>query len=86
MLLAMKFAARRARRKLVIESPVAFDGRAYALRVLGEEGLTLKRVDEGARADVELRWAGSDARARPDKHLEARFRAKGGRWSKWQRA
>jgi hypothetical protein len=77
------FLARRARRKLVIETHSAFDARAYALRVLGEVGLTFERVDDGVRADVALRWSGSDAGPRPNRHLEVRARAMGGGWSTW---
>jgi hypothetical protein len=81
----MKFLARvPGRRKIVIEAPTFFDARAHAQRALGAEELEVTHAAENARADVELRWVGSDAGVRPGRHMQARTRVKG-RLTKWQR-
>ena len=79
----MTFQATRNGRALVIAAKCHFDARRYALRALGgDEGLSVE--PSTARPTVELRWVGSDAGARPNRHPEVRTRVTHrGVWTTW---
>jgi hypothetical protein len=79
----MRFIASKNGKSLVIDAKCHFDARRYALRTLGgDEGLSVEPSTD--RPTVELRWVGSDAGARPNRHAEVRTRVTArGVWTAW---